>query len=1476
MTTASKREVGFVVGVETTGSADIQRLAAEVRKLGAEGDPAAAEFKALADQLDRLGSQVDAVSAIRALNADVDRLAASQVEAAAATKAAKDALEAQTVTVAQMRAQQQQAAQAVSEGVAGTRAAADAVKALRRDYDAAGKATQEYKNAASAADAAVTAARNNVDALRTALTTAKAAATAASAEEGRLATAYLRTREAAGQADAAVRERSATLRTAENAATALAVSTTDLAQADAQLLDTQARLIAQLGALKAQQTERAALDAQNAEAALRASQNVRALASAHEQEQAALAESAARTAAAAAEKQRLADATEKTAAAERAAAAAIDAANAKRREQQEHDGQAAIAAYRLAEARKAAQAAAQSELLLLKDSEDFTRRYAAAQREAAAAVEREGVEAMRLLEQAARAADKAQEQLTASLRETEAAAEKYAAAIGEAAAAGEHDVAAAQKRRAAAEALIASERALTAEQREAASARDRTRTVLIAEAQALLASARAADESRAATGRLIAEARALGTVLDGTGKSISRIGTLTTEAFGQVGVRSLQAIEAEVSRTDAAMSRLARDMQAGRISAEDFARAAGAATVKLNQLNAEARQVNALPGQFERISSSIQGVISRFGALGAAVATVGVAVRPVIAATVALDQMRRTLTTVTGSADEAERQIAFLRKTSQQSGQSFTEVGASYAKFAASALQSGLSIKQTQDVFKSVALAAGNLGLSSDQAKRALEALSQIASKGTVSMEELRQQLGDALPGVLPLLAKELGLTQAELNKVVESGNLLALEAIPAIGRALVSLQPQDGVVNGMVATWNRFINVVKEAGTTLVEGPLGQTAGVVLKAFGGVLRDVSMIAVGASEAFKLLGLSTLAVFDALTPGGAKLKDLGKTLDDFAQQAATNISKFRDTAYGASEGTAALTDATAKLGGSFAKLALDNQKVIDGAVLAAQSSEKNAQAKKAEGEAAVTLAGLIGDETAKREAGVAAALLAAEAAQQQAKADEAVIAAHVAAKAALIERAKAEGIGTDAIKAAVEALDTKIAKATADAEKTRAQASAAEAHATALGLAAEAAENNAGRIDELKAKVVALTTEQENARIAMVSGAGTEEQAKKATDALAVAKGLLKDAIDDVSEALERQIKAMQADTKLAEAGIKLEIERQKNAVVSARLAGNEYAARQASLKIKELELRLGNLSVEQKRAEAEATLRAIAIEEDELRASGRLTTEKAIELESRRKVQLAAVLEAQAANESAKSKRVEYEELQRGTPAREAHSKATGQGTTATRDNTTATDSNSSALGKNVGLLNDAAGAADKAADARQRYNAAIAASRQYGSGVTDVSGLAGIKDSRLTDRREPGSDVQSVLGPGEYERGADGSLKSGFGAAGAGAGQYAPPDNSGGWTFDTAAWQAAGGALGGFATDASVRKFWKRTGPAPTRAAGSNVYGGSAGSAARAERTVNVNLNVGGKSVPVTTSSANADALLRALETAQRAAGV
>lgn len=1498
MATSSRRDVKLAVAIETTGEASVRRLAEEVRKLGDEGTPAAVEFKALADQIDRLGEQVAAVTAIKSLNADVDKLAAAQREAAAATKVAKDALEAQSTSAAELASRQAAAVRAVQDGVASTRVAGDAVKALKREYDAAGKATDEYRTKAAAADAAVTAAKNQVDQLRAALGAANVATAQAVNEEGRLAAAYQRAREASNAADAAVRERAAGLRAAEAAATAAGLATTDLAQADAQLLDTEARLIAQRNVLIEQQAARRALDEQNRAAADRLGDTIRANAAAYEQEQAALAESAAISARAAAEKQRLAEAAEKAAVAAQAEAAAAAALSARRSEQADADLLAARNAAGLADARARGVAAAQSELAAIKDSEEFTRRYAAAQREAAAVVEREGVSAMRSLEQASREADRAQEQLVASLRQTEAAAEEYAAAIGKAAVAGEKDIGAANERRAAAERLIESERRLSAEQREAASARDINRTALIAEAQALLTAARAADESRAATARLVSEARVLGTTLDGAGSSISRIGELTRTAFGTTGVRSLQDIEREIGRVDAATSLLERKFRLGQISADDLARAVSSASVRLATLNAEARNIPALPGQFERISASIQGTINKFGALGAAIATVGIAVRPVVEAEIALEQMRRTLATVTGSSEEASRQIDFLRKTSQQAGQSFTEVGQSYSKFAASALQSGLSIQQVQDVFKSVSLAAGNLGLSSDQAKRALEALSQIASKGTVSMEELRQQLGDALPGVLPLLAKELGLTQAELNKTVEAGNLLAQEAIPAIGRALVALQPRDGVVNGMVATWQRFINVVKEAGTTLVEGPLGSAAGAVLTAFGGALRDVAMIAVGASEAFKLFGLSTLAVFDALTPGGMKLKDLGKTLDDFAQQSATNIAKFRDTAYGANDATTKLGEGTKSLGASFASLTVEQQKGIDKTAAQVGASSKLTQAAKDQGEALTTLASLTGDATEAKQASVEAANLMVVAAEREERATAALLSKLIESKAQNIANAEAAGLNAEAVKQKNVETDKEIAKAEASAEKARQQAEAYRATAIATDLAAKSARDNSGSIDALRKAYDEAKLAVVSARLAMVEGVGTEAEAKKATDALAVAKGLLRDAIDDVSEALDRQLKAMQADVKLQEAGIKLEIERQKNAVIAANLAGNEYAARQAALAIKEAELRLGNLSTESKRSEAEATLQAIDLQERELKSLGQLTPEKAQEFETRRKVQLAAVLEAQATNESAKAQRVEYEALRVGTPAREAHAKATGEGTSATESNTRATGENSTTVGANAGVLRDAAGAQDALTAARKRYAELLVSTRGLdGLGVTGNGGLAGITDPRLTGVRGAGGQGNRLAADG----GDNLSVLT--------KNDMTPVDNSGMFGLlskfengqitasDLAAlnsavsaarnntFMTANSSVGSLRVPEYVAIEAKLAAAQQSamyqaqaaKHGGAGVFGGYSTQATRdaANKTVNVNLNIGGKSVPVTTTQSSADQLLKLLADAQRAAG-
>lgn len=180
--------------------------------------------------------------------------------------------------------------------------------------------------------------------------------------------------------------------------------------------------------------------------------------------------------------------------------------------------------------------------------------------------------------------------------------------------------------------------------------------------------------------------------------------------------------------------------------------------------------------------------------------------------------------------------------------------------------------------------------------------------------------------------------------------------------------------------------------------------------------------------------------------------------------------------------------------------------------------------------------------------------------------------------------------------------------------------------------------------------------------------------------------------------------------------------------------------------------------------------------------------------------------------------------------------------------------DANAAALGR-------ATTAWGKLTDARERYNALLLADR----GVQGNNGLAGIKDPSLTSVRQPGSETVTQDNI---------TTSTGYGQVESIAGQYTPPDNSGTWTFDTEAFYAAGGALGKFDNNA-VRKFWRRTGAAPTRAAGTNAFGGSNTEAWRASKTVKVELNVSGKKVTVDATESAADQLVRALEAAKRSVG-
>lgn len=67
--------------------------------------------------------------------------------------------------------------------------------------------------------------------------------------------------------------------------------------------------------------------------------------------------------------------------------------------------------------------------------------------------------------------------------------------------------------------------------------------------------------------------------------------------------------------------------------------------------------------------------------------------------------------------------------------------------------------------------------------KRAAIAIQQMAGKGVISMEELRQQLGEAMPTALRLMAQAAGKTVPEFVKAVSQGQVAANEMIGTFGK---------------------------------------------------------------------------------------------------------------------------------------------------------------------------------------------------------------------------------------------------------------------------------------------------------------------------------------------------------------------------------------------------------------------------------------------------------------------------------------------------------------------------------------------------------------------------------------------------------------------------------------------------------------------------------------------------------------------
>ena len=184
--------------------------------------------------------------------------------------------------------------------------------------------------------------------------------------------------------------------------------------------------------------------------------------------------------------------------------------------------------------------------------------------------------------------------------------------------------------------------------------------------------------------------------------------------------------------------------------------------------------------QFKAISNAAKGAaVAITASFGANLA------RDVSRAGIAFEAIQRGLKAATGSAAGAARDFEFVREEALRLGLSLESAAQQYTKLAAAAKGTALEGQRSRDIFMAVSEASRVLGLTSEQTSGALTAIEQIISKGKVSAEELRGQLGERLPGAFQIAARSIGVTTQELDNMLKRGELLAEDLLPALAQEL-------------------------------------------------------------------------------------------------------------------------------------------------------------------------------------------------------------------------------------------------------------------------------------------------------------------------------------------------------------------------------------------------------------------------------------------------------------------------------------------------------------------------------------------------------------------------------------------------------------------------------------------------------------------------------------------------------------------
>jgi tape measure domain-containing protein len=315
------------------------------------------------------------------------------------------------------------------------------------------------------------------------------------------------------------------------------------------------------------------------------------------------------------------------------------------------------------------------------------------------------------------------------------------------------------------------------------------------------------------------------------------------------------------------------------------------------RLAAGARQASAIvDGATSRMRSALGGLAAAGGSF--------LAVREIVDATVKYDSLRLGMVSLTGSVEAATDRMSELRTLAKDPGLGFAQVVETDIRLRSAGISASVSERAIREFGNALAV----VGKGKEELDGVALALSQIASKGKVSAEEINQ-IAERVPQIRTVMKDVFGTADTEeIQKMgipVESFITLIVDGFSrTIPRAIIGLQGKwDNFTDALTGRLADFgdaasksvIGPIEEI-TAALDGAEGtfKTAGT---AIGEVIGGFSDLGNAALVASKSVGGDYLnaqvAAFQAIFGGIPVIRDLTDKVEAYnnAQKIANDISK---------------------------------------------------------------------------------------------------------------------------------------------------------------------------------------------------------------------------------------------------------------------------------------------------------------------------------------------------------------------------------------------------------------------------------------------------------------------------------------------------------------------------------------------------------------------------------------------------------